>query len=130
MVKVPPCSARSSKNEAHLQCKATQREHSFSTEDMCQFPRQWEMAKTDVPMFFVKAFVKNRRVPFFFHIPLNGTEVNGVKERRPFLNMICFLVCRLFRMPMPAGYQGIRVREFPSFQIKKQKNKTSRPFLP
>lgn len=66
MVKVPPCSARSSKNEAHLQCKATRREHSFSTEDTCQFPRQWEMAKTDVPMFFVKAFVKNRRVPFFF----------------------------------------------------------------
>jgi hypothetical protein len=44
--------------------------------------------------------------------------------------MICFPVCMLFRMPMPAGYWGIRVRECLSFQIKKQENETSRPFLP
>lgn len=53
MVMVPPSSARFSKNEAHLQCKATGREHSFSIEDMCQFPKQWEMAKTDVLMLLV-----------------------------------------------------------------------------
>lgn len=64
----------------------------------------------------------------FFHIPSHGTEVNEVRERSPFLNMICFLVCKLFRMPMPAGYRGILVREFPCSKLKKKKKyKRSRP---
>ena len=41
--------------------------------------------------YIFKGSVKNR-FPFF-HIPLNGTEVNGVKERRPFFNMMGVFVC-------------------------------------
>ena len=39
--------------------------------------------------FFLETFLKNRRLPFF-HIPLNGTEVNGVRERRPFFKYDLF----------------------------------------
>lgn len=71
--------------------------------------------------YFFRGSAKSR-FPFF-HIPLNGRKVNGVRERRPFLNVICFLACRLFRMPMPDA-AGEFVRGFPCSKLK---NKRTRP---
>lgn len=111
---------------AKLICSAKQhKEHTLLALQACANPPgngKWQ--RLTFWCYCFKGSTKNR-FPFF-HIPSHGTEVNEVRERSPFLNMICFLVCELFRMPMPAGYRGILVREFPCPKLKK-KHKRSRP---
>lgn len=69
--------------------------------------------------YFLRHFLKIK-IPIFCHSP----EWNRGKwsERKTLLKYGLFFVCSLLRMPMPAGYRGIQMRAFPSFQIKKQGN--------
>lgn len=98
---------------AKLICNAKQhQEHTLSALQACaNSPGNGKWQRLMFWCCCFKGSTENRRFPFF-HIPSHGTEVNEVRERSPFLN-ICFLVCKLFRMPMPAGYRGILVRELP-----------------